>query len=98
VTQQNAALVEQAAAATESMEEQAQNLAQTVSVFKLARHEERAPTPGRVEKRAASVTPLPAKDKTVAGGDAVAEKKTGAPQVRKVANAKAGSDADWEEF
>ncbi len=35
VTQQNAALVEEAAAAAESLEEQAQNLAQAVSVFKL---------------------------------------------------------------
>jgi methyl-accepting chemotaxis protein len=35
VTQQNAALVEEAAAATESMQEQAHNLAQAVSVFKL---------------------------------------------------------------
>jgi hypothetical protein len=33
VTQQNAALVEQAAAAAESLEEQAQNLAQAVAVF-----------------------------------------------------------------
>jgi methyl-accepting chemotaxis protein len=35
VTQQNAALVEQAAAASESVEEQAQNLARTVESFKL---------------------------------------------------------------
>ncbi|MBU2640282.1 MAG: hypothetical protein KJ889_00555, partial [Gammaproteobacteria bacterium] len=35
VTQQNAALVEQAAAAAESLEEQANALAQAVSVFKL---------------------------------------------------------------
>jgi len=35
VTQQNAALVEQAAAAAESVEEQAQNLAVTVENFKL---------------------------------------------------------------
>jgi methyl-accepting chemotaxis protein len=35
VTQQNAALVEEAAAATESMQEQAHTLAQAVSVFKL---------------------------------------------------------------
>jgi methyl-accepting chemotaxis protein len=35
VTQQNAALVEEAAAAAESLEEQAQNLAQSVSVFKI---------------------------------------------------------------
>jgi len=35
VTQQNAALVEEAAAAAESMEEQAGNLSQAVSIFKL---------------------------------------------------------------
>jgi methyl-accepting chemotaxis protein len=35
VTQQNAALVEEAAAAAESLEEQAQNLSHSVSVFKL---------------------------------------------------------------
>jgi methyl-accepting chemotaxis protein len=35
VTQQNAALVEQAAASAESLEEQAQNMAITVSGFKL---------------------------------------------------------------
>ena len=35
VTQQNAALVEEAAAAAESLEEQAQNLATSVSVFKI---------------------------------------------------------------
>jgi methyl-accepting chemotaxis protein len=35
VTQQNAALVEEAAAATESMQEQARHLAEAVSVFKL---------------------------------------------------------------
>jgi methyl-accepting chemotaxis protein len=35
VTQQNAALVEQAAAASESPEEQAQELAEAVGIFKL---------------------------------------------------------------
>ncbi|MBS1141035.1 MAG: hypothetical protein H6R13_2488, partial [Proteobacteria bacterium] len=35
VTQQNAALVEEAAAAAESLEEQAHNLAQAVSIFKV---------------------------------------------------------------
>jgi methyl-accepting chemotaxis protein len=35
VTQQNAALVEQAAAAAESLEEQAQGLSGAVSVFKM---------------------------------------------------------------
>ena len=36
MTQQNAALVEEAAAAAESLQEQAGSLAQAVSVFKLA--------------------------------------------------------------
>jgi methyl-accepting chemotaxis protein len=38
VTQQNAALVEEAAAAAESMEEQAQNLSASVGVFKVDNH------------------------------------------------------------
>jgi methyl-accepting chemotaxis protein len=52
VTQQNAALVEEAAAATESMQEQAQNLAQAVSVFKLdaAQHAQAAPAPKSLSK------------------------------------------------
>ncbi|CAG4882631.1 Methyl-accepting chemotaxis protein [Georgfuchsia toluolica] len=41
VTQQNAALVEEAAAAAESMQEQAQSLAQAVAVFKLGEGMER---------------------------------------------------------
>ncbi|MEC5160512.1 MULTISPECIES: methyl-accepting chemotaxis protein [unclassified Janthinobacterium] len=39
VTQQNAALVEQAAAAAESLQDQSAKLARAVSVFKLVRHE-----------------------------------------------------------
>ena len=35
VTQQNAALVEEAAAATQSLQDQATELAQTVSIFKI---------------------------------------------------------------
>jgi hypothetical protein len=38
MTQQNAALVEQAAAASEAMQEQAAKLSQAVSVFKLDAH------------------------------------------------------------
>jgi methyl-accepting chemotaxis protein len=49
VTQQNAALVEQAAAAAQSMRDQADLLAQAVSVFKLAGtpHAARPPAPAR---------------------------------------------------
>jgi phage host-nuclease inhibitor protein Gam len=53
VTQQNAALVEEAAAAAEAMQNQAGNLAQVVSVFKLSHHTSVSPvaktkTPSRV--------------------------------------------------
>jgi methyl-accepting chemotaxis protein len=46
VTQQNAALVEQAAAAAQSMRDQADLLAQAVSVFKLAGRRAAAPLAG----------------------------------------------------
>jgi hypothetical protein len=48
MTQQNAALVEQAAAAAESLQEQAERLSQAVSIFKLdkdALHRVFAPPP-----------------------------------------------------
>jgi methyl-accepting chemotaxis protein len=53
VTQQNAALVEEAAAATESMQEQALNLAQAVSVFKLdaGQHAPAAPAVQAAQRR-----------------------------------------------
>ena len=95
VTQQNAALVEEAAASAESLEEQAKNLAGAVGTFKLehavavARHVER-----RGPDRATNVARLPA-------AKAEAPK---APAARKPARqakavAVAGGDAEeWQEF
>lgn len=48
VTQQNAALVEEAAAASDSMQEQARQLAQVVSVFTLAQQAAHQPVPSIV--------------------------------------------------
>ncbi len=89
-TQQNAALVEQAAAAAESMQEQAQKLASAVSVFRLA---EGTAAPAPLAKKA-TVTPLPRK--------APATLCNPAP-LKKVANstrpASSTTDSDdWEEF
>ncbi|MFY9314959.1 MAG: hypothetical protein WAO95_05295 [Burkholderiales bacterium] len=59
VTQRNAALVGEAAAAAESMQERAQNLTQAVAVFELAEDVEvaaRRAAPAGAEKPAASVT------------------------------------------
>jgi methyl-accepting chemotaxis protein len=75
VTQQNAALVEQAAAAAESMQEQAGKLSEVVSVFKLpASAAMTAPSPARrvapkPATRAVTVAARPALKKPVAAGD-----------------------------
>ncbi|WP_332861946.1 methyl-accepting chemotaxis protein [Janthinobacterium svalbardensis] len=59
VTQQNAALVEEAAAAAESMQEQAARLADAVSVFRTAQVDAAPPAPRRKEAR--PVARLPAR-------------------------------------
>ncbi len=94
VTQQNAALVEEASAAAESLEEQSQNLAQAVSVFKLAHRAEDAPVTARVETSVATVSKLPMRKAAARPAAARAEQK---PVLRKIANAKSG-DGEWAEF
>ncbi|HEY5799999.1 MAG TPA: methyl-accepting chemotaxis protein, partial [Burkholderiaceae bacterium] len=59
MTQQNAALVEQAASAAKSMQDEAARLAQTVAVFRLS--SSRPAAGQQAEPQAASVTPLRAK-------------------------------------
>jgi methyl-accepting chemotaxis protein len=97
VTQQNAALVEQAAAAAASMQEQAAKLAGVAASFNLG-NEGRAPAP------AIAARPAPAKLK--------AQPKQAAPAARRLAAAKpaapakaaapkpatVGAEHDWEEF
>jgi methyl-accepting chemotaxis protein len=74
VTQQNAALVEEAAAAAQSMRDQADLLAQAVSVFKLAGQPAYAPPPARkpavAPKPVAKASPqrLPATTATAPAG------------------------------
>jgi methyl-accepting chemotaxis protein len=108
VTQQNAALVEEAAAAADSLREQAQSLTQAVSVFKLSgaeaaeasvRPEGGRPPAPRVERRgtnpAKNVARLPLGHKP--GEQPQREPTLTAqpePKARKVANA---AD-DWQEF
>ncbi|MGZ8291312.1 MAG: methyl-accepting chemotaxis protein [Telluria sp.] len=86
VTQQNAALVEEAAAAAGSLQDQAAALAQVVSVFNIGHaHANAAPTTGR-----RAVTALaPVRPAARAG-------KAGAKS-RKLAVAN-GAVSDWEEF
>jgi hypothetical protein len=96
VTQQNATLVEQAATAAESMQDQAQALAQAVSVFKLSESGDSGVVqPVKRSNRSAAKLPnrAPAIKKT-----AIYPAATSASvpvSSRKVA---AGGGGDWEEF
>jgi methyl-accepting chemotaxis protein len=84
VTQQNAALVEEAAAAAESLEEQAQNLSASVSVFKLDNAGGRTPAARQI----AASTKM-----------AVAPRRAAAPVKAAPKPAKAARDEDeWQEF
>jgi methyl-accepting chemotaxis protein len=85
VTQQNAALVEQAAAAAESMQEQSAKLADVVSVFKLdpASAPQKKPALQREPVRAAAPLKRP--------------KAVAAPAAKRV-TAPATEGGDWEEF
>ena len=87
VTQQNAALVEEAAAASESLREQAAKLSQTVAVFRLDGARDRS-APAAVPK--SNVAPLKKKPSTAAPAPAEPLR------VKRLANA--GRGDDWEEF
>ena len=97
VTQQNAALVEQAAAAAESLEEQALQLVQVVTRFKL--DENGQPQKATAEKKTRRIEALPPK---VAGkkfsqlSAPRKQKKTEAPALS--APKSAEQDDDWKEF
>ena len=96
VTQQNAALVEEAAAAAESLQDQAGNLVQVVSVFKTGGGAAVAAPTSR--KPAASVKLTPAKPAArIAAKPAL---KLAAPaNSPQLASSAGGADkGDWEEF
>jgi len=85
-TQQNAALVEEAAAAAASLQEQAITLSHVVSVFKLG-EEHPSVSPKAVS---AHVIPLPRKpaQKTMVR----------VSHTKQIANVRSGEQGDWEEF
>jgi methyl-accepting chemotaxis protein len=91
VTQQNAALVEEAAAAAQSMRDQADLLAQAVSVFKLAGQPAYAALPARKP----TVARAPAAVSATARPRPPAKKIT-APA--KPAATAASGESGWEEF
>jgi methyl-accepting chemotaxis protein len=91
VTQQNAALVEEAAAAAESLEEEAQNLTKSVSVFKMAEGQQAAAiaAPRAIAKPAARTAPAPAKKP--------AAPLAGKPKALPSKSSKKDGE-EWEEF
>jgi len=111
VTQQNAALVEEMAAAAASLKAQAQDLVQTVAVFKLSAADAAAAPQAEAPKvRAHPPSPVPfkGKDRRATGvpkGAAArapqpipAPLAAPAPKPAPAATASASSDGDWETF
>ncbi|MGH8810285.1 MAG: methyl-accepting chemotaxis protein, partial [Noviherbaspirillum sp.] len=98
VTQQNAALVEEAAAAAGSLQEQAGSLVQLVSIFRLAESHVPATAPSGtlhdMPQPTANVMPLQSKTATPVPAKVV----TAREQLRRVANARAGDAGEWEQF
>jgi uncharacterized phage infection (PIP) family protein YhgE len=96
VTQQNAALVEEAAAAAQSMQNQAGNLSQVVSVFRISGQSHALRAPAKSNKPAAPAAKAPAAPAAPAKPRSVP-----APQPspeRKLALMKSTGNEDWEEF
>ncbi|MES2260021.1 MAG: methyl-accepting chemotaxis protein [Pseudomonadota bacterium] len=94
VTQQNAALVEQATAASEAMRGQADRLASTVSVFKLNGVSASAPAPRPVSR------PVPVRSVAPARGKATQQLAAAQPAkaARPAKTVSQSGDDGWEEF
>ena len=90
VTQQNAALVEEAAAASESMDEQARGLRELMNFFKVGDHAE-VMEPQVMRRAAAS-----AKAQRQPSNNS--EVKPKQSRIKKEKPAKREGDEDWEEF
>ncbi len=112
VTQQNAALVEEAAAAAESLEEQAQNLSVSVGTFKMddkagtavaVRRETapvaRAPAHAPVRKGAAAArADRPTTPRLTARHDAETKGGAGKDTAKGKPQLQSGDDGEWAEF
>ncbi len=89
MTQQNAALVEQAAAAAESMQEQAEKLLQAVSTFKLSEEDEKE---GQTLNRSALQYESPR------ASNVASPRPNSISQVPKTKKIAVVSGEEWEEF
>ncbi|MDT0357118.1 methyl-accepting chemotaxis protein [Herbaspirillum huttiense F1] len=108
VTQQNAALVEQAAAAAQSLQEQSGRLVETVSIFKLSSHQTpraqpaRKPVPPKASSKPVAAAPAaPAKAAVAApvpAPKALPAKPAASASAKAGGKAMAADDGDWEQF
>src|SRR5471030_139468 len=101
VTQQNAALVEQAAAAAEAMQEQAAKLALAVSIFKLDETRQRPAVVSRVLSTSAKPALRPTQKTAVKPAAKIVarpERQLVAAKVRGDAFTPVGGADEWEEF
>ncbi|MFZ6656106.1 methyl-accepting chemotaxis protein [Undibacterium sp. TJN19] len=96
MTQQNAALVEQAAAAAESMEEQAISLAQAVSVFKLITSTSSSVKP--VVNKVSSQVATSARPQVKALPRAASSGASASRPAKHVTEQGKRNEDDWEEF
>lgn len=98
VTQQNAALVEQAAAAAGTLQNQAANLTQVVSIFKLSGAQQTLPAQGNKSAKPAriAVKTTPAAKRPALQASKAANNNSGGSG--KAASASKASTDDWEEF
>jgi hypothetical protein len=96
MTQQNAALVEQAAAAAESMQDQAQRLAEAVAIFKLGGEQVALAAPVRPAASLAGKSATVTARKPPARAVAMVSAPVKNTPAKKAAPAPAGDD--WEEF
>jgi methyl-accepting chemotaxis protein len=94
VTQQNAALVEQAAAAAASLREQANELAQTVTVFNLGNGQSGVAAP----RQTLPSTATPPARKVLPIKTAAVARSRSAPALNKPDRAAATTSTEWEEF
>jgi methyl-accepting chemotaxis protein len=97
VTQQNAALVEEAAAAAESLEEQAQSLSASVATFKVDNNAGRVAAT-REPTTARQVTAPERKALTDHSRKAITPHKVGANVAKPKPKAGESDDGDWKEF
>jgi methyl-accepting chemotaxis protein len=111
MTQQNAALVEEAAAAAQSLQDQAAELAHVVSIFKLVEGEQAFLRELYEERVEVAAQPAQARPLAVrvaarkrrpapapAAPEAVAENNGASTKPRKISPAAAADSTEWEEF